>query len=181
MRRTYNKVDRIEQNKELAMVKEKNENKRREEERRDGEDFQHRKRLRWRTVRLSRKISREVLKKLRYWKGRYCNKEALCKHLHKKVLKYMYAAGKNKIKERRDRKENNVWDGGLICGGLGGVNLLNLLTGMSWGVLCVLKSHLAPFTPVQNRIGGRDQRKGYSSVCRWFRFAQLAKGKKSRP
>jgi hypothetical protein len=23
----------------------------------------------------------------------------------------MYASGKNKIKERRDRRENNVWDG----------------------------------------------------------------------
>ncbi len=43
----------------------------------------------------------------------------------------MYAAEKNKITERRDRREKNVWDGGLICGGLGGVNLLNLLTGMS--------------------------------------------------
>jgi hypothetical protein len=31
--------------------------------------------------------------------------------LTQKVIKYTYAAEKNKITERRDRRENNVWDG----------------------------------------------------------------------
>jgi hypothetical protein len=73
----------------------------------------------------------------------------------------MYAAGKNKIKERGERRENNVWDG---WANLWGIRRRKSVESVNWdelkSIVCVEEPSGTPFTPVHNRIGGRDQCEG---------------------